>query len=70
MYLPQPYSPAQVSQPSARVPAARRVKSCTVLSAMMRTPLKVPPSSIICAKIARSLAVLNSPAWPATPPRA
>src|SRR3954469_20513905 len=53
MYLPQPNSPAQVSQPSARVPAARLVNSATVLSATMRVPLKVPPLSSIWAKIAR-----------------
>ena len=38
-YVPQLPLPPQVSHPMARVPAARRVNSRTVESAMMRVPL-------------------------------
>ena len=54
--------PDVMSQPSARVPAARRVNSVTAESEMMRVPLYSPPLSIICAKTARSATVLNKPA--------
>src|SRR5688572_32033939 len=71
-YLPQLPSCPQVSQPSARVPseAVLAVNSATALSDTTRTPFISPPFSIICANTARSLAVLNRPAWPATPPSA
>ena len=40
----------------------------TVSGERIRAPRYAPPSSSMRQKIARSAAVLNSPAWPATPP--
>ena len=44
------------------------VNFSTVSGLNTRTPSSSPPFSIIWAKRARSSAVENSPAWPATPP--
>ena len=44
------------------------VNLATVSGLKRRTPSSSPPSSIIWAKRARSSAVENRPAWPATPP--
>jgi len=54
-----------VSQPRARSEPgilARRVKSSTTSPETMRRPSSTPPFSSICAKRARSPAVLNNPA--------
>ncbi len=45
-----------------------RVIRVTVSGASRRTPSRAPPPSSIAQNRARSPAVLNSPAWPATPP--
>ena len=47
---------------------ARDVILATASGERMRTPRCAPPPRIILQKIARSAAVLKSPAWPATPP--
>ena len=61
------------SQPSARVfGSSPGVDGLIIFSTpsgdRMRAPLCEPPFSSMRLKIARSAAVLNRPAWPATPP--
>ena len=62
-----------MSQPSPRsavMPSgvAGRVILSTASGDRMRVPFQVPRASNIRTKIARSSAVPNRPAWPATPP--